>query len=221
MSINRNSELLKKFGSLQQQRLNEQQNRRIVIIILSFGLIFTLLGGVIGYLVNNTQSLSFFKQNLALKTQSSISSLNKLEDLNDWIRFNRDAFLKYNNTISVAAFKNNLDPDLIRAVILIESGFNPQAISPVGARGLMQLMPETAKDMGVRDISDPKENIHGGSKYLRLMLKMHNERLDLALAAYNAGPGAVQKYGGIPPFKETREYVQKVKKAYSLLQMRQ
>ena len=117
---------------------------------------------------------------------------------------------KYTDEISEAAKKFSLEESLIRAVIHIESAFNPQAVSPKGARGLMQLMPETAKDLGVRNSFAVRENIHGGSRYLAWLLKRYKGNTAKALAAYNAGPGVVENYGGIPPYAETRAYVKNV-----------
>ncbi|AVQ14027.1 Transglycosylase SLT domain protein [Leptospira santarosai] len=109
--------------------------------------------------------------------------------------------------------KNHLDPFLVQSVIKAESGFKADAISPKGAIGLMQLMPSTANLLGVDDPSDPAENVAGGTKFLSDLLNKY-KNLDHALAAYNAGPKAVDHYGGIPPFKETKKYVEKVKKFY-------
>jgi soluble lytic murein transglycosylase len=113
--------------------------------------------------------------------------------------------------IETNARKFSLDGSLIKAVIKVESDFDPAVISTKGARGLMQLMPETAREVGVDNPFDPSEAISGGSLYLRRMLDSFDSNLDYALAAYNAGPSAVRKYGGIPPYQETQNYVNKVK----------
>ena len=117
--------------------------------------------------------------------------------------------------IEEAARKSGLPTELIDAVIRTESGYRPQAISRAGAQGLMQLMPKTARSLGVKDALDPRQNVLGGSKYLRKMLDRFG-RVSHALAAYNAGPGAVIKYKGVPPYKETQRYVQVVWQRYQM-----
>jgi soluble lytic murein transglycosylase-like protein len=111
---------------------------------------------------------------------------------------------------SLAGNRNNIDPDLITSVIRAESGFNFVAVSPKGAQGLMQLMPETSASLGVRNPMDPADNVEAGTRYLRgLLVRYHNDLL-LTLAAYNAGPERVEQYKGVPPFRETRSYITRI-----------
>ena len=130
-------------------------------------------------------------------------------------RFKVDSHSRYAKQIQAAAMAYNVDAGLIRAVISVESGYNPSAVSKGGAVGLMQLMPETAKRYKVTDRHDPAQNIRGGAQYLRDLLRMFNNDLHLTIAAYNAGEQAVMKYRNrIPPYRETLAYVPKVMKFY-------
>jgi soluble lytic murein transglycosylase-like protein len=121
---------------------------------------------------------------------------------------------KFTSPINAAAKRNELDPALLSAVVGQESGFQPRAISSAGAMGLMQLMPATARELGVRDPFDPAQNIDGGARYLRGLIDRYHGRLDLALAAYNAGPGAVDRFGAVPPYPETQAYVKNILATY-------
>lgn len=127
---------------------------------------------------------------------------------------------RYHQTIQTIAEKYDVDPALVLAVIKSESDFDPHAVSSKGALGLMQLMPETAYEMGVSDVLDPRENIEGGIRYLKSLLGAFDGNLDRSIAAYNAGQDAVMKYGDIPPFEETQEYVRRVRHFYGLYQVR-
>ena len=126
---------------------------------------------------------------------------------------------KYDDLITKAADKFKLDSALIKAVIKAESNFNHRAVSPVGAQGLMQLMPKTASDLKVEDSFHPEKNIEGGARYLRYLLNTYKGDLNLALAAYNAGEKAVAKYNyNIPPYRETQNYVKRVYSFYRVIQ---
>ncbi len=123
-------------------------------------------------------------------------------------------FTRYDDPIRQAAALYQIPEQLVRAIIKVESDYDPRAISSAGARGLMQLMPETAERLGVRDIHDPRENIFGGVRYLRVLANMFNGDLDFTVAGYNAGENAVIQHGGVPPYTQTRDYVVKVNKFY-------
>lgn len=120
---------------------------------------------------------------------------------------------QFDDTITRHARDNGLSPDLVRAVIQVESAYDQFAVSPKGAMGLMQLMPATATEFGVQNPFHPDQNIGAGVKYLKQLLTRYDNKIELALAAYNAGPGNVEKYGDVPPFAETQNYVKKVTSA--------
>ena len=158
----------------------------------------------------------------------NFSSLNTTEESNTLVNYTTDYTGKtdfenllaganqYSGIISKAAQTYNIPEKLLAAVMKQESNFNPKAESGAGASGLMQLMPSTAKYLGIQDRFDPEQNIMGGAKYLRQMLDQFDDNIETALAAYNAGPGNVKKYDGIPPFTETQNYVKKVLNYYNV-----
>lgn len=123
---------------------------------------------------------------------------------------------QFDRLIDTASTRYGVDPELVRAIVKAESDFDTNAVSVKGARGLMQLMPETSRAMGVRDAHDPKDNVEGGIRYLSRLLKMFDWQVPLAVAAYNAGENAVLKYGSIPPYSETQTYVKRVLHYYDL-----
>jgi soluble lytic murein transglycosylase-like protein len=125
------------------------------------------------------------------------------------------AVAPYRELVETAARRYNVDADLISSVIAVESNFEAKAVSRKNARGLMQLLPETAAKLGVQNIFDPKENIEAGTKYLSALLAQYHNDVALALAAYNAGPDKVERFGRVPPYRETVSYVRRVKSSYA------
>ena len=144
------------------------------------------------------------------------AKLNKVDDNSQNKVFKKDveSRAEIDSLIEKYSSKNGLDKDFVKALVKQESGFNPNATSKCGAMGLMQLMPSTAQGLGVSNAYDIEQNIAGGTKYLKSMIDRFNGDEKLALAAYNAGPNAVKKYGGIPPYQETQNYVKNVLSIY-------
>ena len=124
---------------------------------------------------------------------------------------------RYDDLITEASKKHGVSFSLLKALIKIESDFNPRAISSAGAKGLMQIMPENIRALNIKDPFDPLENIMGGARYLKQLIRRFDGKLPMALAAYNAGPNTVDRYKRIPPFEETENFVEKVMKYYSIL----
>ena len=122
--------------------------------------------------------------------------------------------LKYRSLIISAASRHGVEPALVAAIMHAESNFNPSAVSPMGARGLMQINSVTQRHLRLKNVFSPLENVNGGAKYINELLSMFNGNIKMAIAAYNAGPNAVKRYGGVPPYSETRHYVNKVINLY-------
>lgn len=154
------------------------------------------------------------------KVESKPVEENKIDEIKEAVELKSKIDLKaqkadIDELIETFSEKYDIDGDFIKAIIKQESGFNAKATSKKGAMGLMQLMPKTAESLGVIDAYNPSQNIEGGVKYLKGLLEKYDNNKELALAAYNAGPGAVKKYGGIPPYKETQNYVNAIMGTYN------
>jgi soluble lytic murein transglycosylase-like protein len=169
--------------------------------------------------INNKQTIETPKKNTS-ETTDTVSQANK-NKLSNYSVNVFDVINKYDTLINSSAEAQNVDPDLIKAIIAAESNGNPKAVSKAQAKGLMQLIDGTAKSMGVKNVFNPSDNINGGTKYFGSLMEKYNGNVKMALAAYNAGPGAVDKYNGIPPYKETQNYVNKVLNYYSVMKAKQ
>ena len=167
------------------------------------------LGADKGYVDIATDQIERFEKDLSPTVAPA--PLAKPQDLKSQDRKSQDRKPQdLNAVINTISDRHHLDPDFISSVIHAESGFNPHAVSPKGAQGLMQLMPGTASKLGVSDAFDPRANVEGGTRYLSELLQRYNFDVVKALAAYNAGPQRVQQYGGVPPYYETRAYVARI-----------
>lgn len=156
-------------------------------------------------------------QHINLETEADIKPEPFLPEAILKYNFNLDNYKELYHHINDIALQHDIDPDLIRSVIIVESKFNISAKSKKGAKGLMQLVHKTALSVGCQDRLDPIENLSGGTLYLSQMLERFDDNLKVSLAAYNAGPTAVARYGGVPPYKETQKYVKTVLEIYRLL----
>jgi len=181
----------------------------MLLILLSF--IMGLNGWKQNFLVATTNDQS--RDNAKIHLAKAVPSKNPFIEL-EMTSNQKNAENRYQRLIIDAAYRYKVEPAIIKAIIMAESGFNPKAVSKVGARGLMQLMPRTAKSLGVEDSFKPAHNIDAGVRYFKYLLDQFDGEMKLALAAYNAGSYNVRKYGGVPPFKETKFYIYKVLKYY-------
>jgi soluble lytic murein transglycosylase-like protein len=194
--------------SSRRERIKVHRKRSIAILILSAGAF--MLGLVVPSL-SPAEIYKFVDKDGVVYLTNVPDSKYTLVLKGSWVRFQLGTdFERYDPVIWEAAQRHRVDYALVKAVIKAESNFDPLAISRAGAKGLMQLMPGTAGDLGVNDAFQPEDNIHGGVRYLRYLLDLFEGNLRLALAAYNAGENAVFRYNGIPPYKETRTYIQRV-----------
>lgn len=162
-----------------------------------------------GNLLINPQSMNVYAQRVNPQSSPIMPEIQKATAVSANVT-NQSSKSQILDMISQVSKKHGIDEKLVKALIKQESGFNPNAKSKSGAMGLMQLMPSTAKGLGVTDAYNPVQNVDGGVRYLKSMLKKYNGNIILALAAYNAGPAAVDKYDGVPPYKETQNYVKNI-----------
>ncbi len=207
--------------------MNTNMDKKLIIQLLSMGFIRILFLTVMIFAVyiasgrNNQNPAQALKKNAEITPAASASSLQKNHiavktDDHSLSRFGKKEERLFHPIIVQTSIRHQLDPALIKAMIMAESGYNSKAVSKRGAKGLMQLMPKTAKSLGVEDIFNPKQNISGGVRYFKNLVNQFNGDIKLALAAYNAGSSKVRLYQGIPPFKATKHYIKKVFKYYRI-----
>ena len=202
-------------------------NKKLIIQLLSVGLVRFLFVLVIILMVSFASNLDSQTPKPVLDdkpvTAKVISSqpieeeytAAKIEPILPPVKGNKKERL-FHPIIIQTSSRHQVDPAIVKAIIMAESGYNPRAISKAGAKGLMQLMPKTAQDLGVEDVLNPQQNISGGVRYFKQLMNRFNGDLKLALAAYNAGSTTVRRYKGVPPFKATQHYIKKVFKYYQL-----
>lgn len=202
------------MGKSVDRKMKPKKNLKLTLQLLTVGsmrltFIVMMISGVVFVSNHNSQKVASLKivktARLPSKTEQTIPSISgrKTEHL-------------YHMIIIQTAKDYQIDPALIKAIIMAESGYNTRAISKKGAKGLMQLMPGTASSLGVEDIFNPRQNIAGGVQYFKYLVNRFNGSVELALAAYNAGSRNVLNYNGVPPFKATQYYIQKVLRYYQM-----
>ena len=207
--------------------MKSAENKKITIQIISVKLVRCLFIFFIILMVPVVSNLGWQKTKVVVYEKSitpkamnpqSLKENNVAAEMEDSLPpfDGNDTERLFHPTIIKTAVRYQVDPALVKAIIMAESGYNPRAISKNGAVGLMQLMPETAQELNVEDVFNPKQNIDGGVRYLKQLMKQFSGDLNLALAAYNAGSKAVKQHKGVPPFKETRQYIKKVFEYYKL-----
>lgn len=190
--------------------IRSKGKKSIVVVALILSLFPAVLSAQIYAYKNKKGSVVF--SNIASRADARVVRATSASQAARQV--NLQNFLTYAPLVEEVCTQQQVDPKLVHAVIQVESDYNPRSLSSKGARGLMQLMPETAARYGLSDIWDPRQNIQAGVKHLKYLLELYQNDLPLALSAYNAGANAVDRYGGIPPYRETRNYVRKVTSLY-------
>ena len=202
-------------------------NKKLIIQLLSVGLVRFLFVLVMILMVSFASNLDSQKLKPVLDAKPVIAKVissqpieeeytaAKIEPTLPPVKGNKKEWL-FHPIIIQTSSRHQVDPAIVKAIIMAESGYNPRAISKAGAKGLMQLMPKTAQDLGVEDVLNPQQNIDGGVRYFKQLVNRFNGDLKLALAAYNAGSKTVRRYKGVPPFKATQYYIKKVFEYYQL-----